>query len=201
MATHSERHSDRAREFIPPSFWGDARRRPLDSFEEAQPFPMPAPIQEGLEAIILAVVPPKPAPQVPPERIAMALRRFMPYFVRPMAYGFCAGVAMLDTAPIWRLGRFKRLKDLTVAEASDLMDQLATSSLAPIAQLALMFRSAILSMYFDQPEVHDALGFDPEAWMKSRIALRRRLLDGADARPEDHIAPPAWPETATRSTS
>ncbi len=179
---------------VPPSFWGDARRVPVDRFPEAAPFPMPASVHAALEAIIRAVTPPPPAPQVPPDRIAMILRRFMPYFLRPMAYGFCAGVVMLDAAPVWRTGRLKRLQDLPRGEASELLELLAHSSFGPVQQLALMFRGAILSMYFDQPEVHAALEFNPEAWMRSRIRLRRRLLDGGKPRKSDHIPEPQWPD-------
>jgi|GEM_PF-2363537 len=187
------------RPFVPPEFWGDARRVPVDAFPDADPFPMPAGLQTALEGVIRAITPPPPAPQVPPERIAMILRRFMPHFLRPMAYGFCAGVLMLDTAPMWRKGRMKRLQDLSRQEASDLLHDLAHSRLMPVQQLALMFRGAVLSMYFDQPEVHAALDFDPEGWMRSRIDLRRRILAGKKVRKSDHIPEPAWPDADTDS--
>jgi hypothetical protein len=55
--------------------------------------------------------------------------------------------------------------------------------------LVFVVRGLILSVYFDQSEVHRALGYDPEAFMNGRIALRRRLLQGQTASAGDGIGP------------
>jgi hypothetical protein len=38
-------------------------------------------------------------------------------------------------------------------------------------------KACILSTYFDQDEVHRALGYDPKAFMRERVERRRALLE------------------------
>jgi hypothetical protein len=42
--------------------------------------------------------------------------------------------------------------------------------------LVLAVRGVILSAYFDQNEVHRAIGYSPLPFLTRRMALRRRLL-------------------------
>ena len=55
------------------------------------------------------------------------------------------------------------------------------------------WRATVVAAYYDQPEVHFALGYHPKPWIQKRLALRRRLMAGRRPTRDDLIpfAPPA----------
>lgn len=106
-----------------------------------------------------------------------------------MTRGFVLTVHLLDWAPLWRLQSWHRLRALPPARAAAVLDGLAESRLAVLRQLIMAARGVVLSTYFDQPQVHAALGYDPEPFLRGRLALRARLLAGQPATPSDRIGP------------
>src|SRR5690606_36525541 len=101
----------------------------------------------------------------------------------------------LDVAPIALLKSRKRLRDMERAEASQFLTQLAQKPVG--ANLVFAARMAVLSQYFDQDEVTEAIGYTPVPFMVERIALRKRLLADETPEPEDMIGP--YSETAAEA--
>ena len=62
-----------------------------------------------------------------------------------------------------------------------------------VREMMLAVRATVVAAYYDQPEVHFALGYHPKPWIRKRLALRRRLMAGRHATRDDLIpfAPPA----------
>jgi hypothetical protein len=106
-----------------------------------------------------------------------------------MAHGFPWAVRLVDWSPLWRFKGLRRLRSLPRERASELLTQMAHSRSSLIRALLTAVRGAVMAMYFDQPEVCEALGFAPTPFMSARIALRQRLVAGAPAAPEDRIGP------------
>lgn len=165
------------------------RRNPLDGWRMADPWPMSRSTLAALRGLIVALLPPPPAPAVPPERILEHSRRVIRYLPHVMTRGFVLTLHLLDWAPLWRFKSFHRLRSLPQDRAAAVLAGLGESRLAVFRQLIMAARGVVLSTYFDQPEVHEALGYDPVPFLRGRLALRARLLAGEPAAPEDMLGP------------
>lgn len=164
-------------------------RHPADGWTLAEPWPLSKGTRRALGAIAVAMMPPPPAPQIPPERLLDILSVMMRYFPAPMAHGFPWAVRLVDWSPLWRFKGLRRLRSLPRERAGELLTQMAHSRSSLIRALLTAVRGAVMAMYFDQPEVCEALGFAPKPFMTARIALRQRVVAGATPGPEDRIGP------------
>jgi len=98
-------------------------------------------------------------------------------------------IRLLDEMPRLALVSTRRLHALEPERARALLHRLAESPIAPVRELVGAARSIVLSIYFDQDEVHEAMGYAPVPFMRSRIGLRYRLLAGAPSSQADVISP------------
>jgi len=168
---------------------GAVARRPGDGWQLADPWPMSPSMVRKLHGLIRAMCPPEPVvPDLEP-RIEVQIRRMLPYMQPLIARAFFVALRVLDLAPIWRLKRARRLQDLDHDEACAILDGISHAHLGPLSDMVAAARAAILGPYYDLDEVHAHLGYQPAAFMRSRVALRQRLLAGGAPRAEDHIGP------------
>jgi hypothetical protein len=103
--------------------------------------------------------------------------------------GFVLMVHLLDLAPVWRLRGLYRLRDMDRAAAGALLQRLAASPIKPLRLIVMAARAAVLSVYYDQEEVHEAMGYRPLPFVQQRTDLRRRLLEGAVPTDADLVGP------------
>ena len=115
----------------------------------------------------------------------------MRYLPPVMGLGLGPMMVVLDWSPLWRLRGLRPLHLWDRAEAAQHLQLLASSRFKPIRLMLMAARAAVLSVYYDQDEVHEAMGYDPLPFLQGRADLRRRLMDGEEAKPEDLIGPHA----------
>jgi len=169
---------------------GDQSRHPDDGFILADPRPMSRPTLRVLDALIGALLPPPPAPR--PEGleadVVRQVRVMMQYMPPLSARGFVLLMHFLNWSPLWRLRGLLPLTRISDARAGDILTGIANSRFMLVRLLMLGPKGLILSSYFDRDEVHRELRYDPTTFIRQRIDLRKRLLAGEEASPEDFIA-------------
>jgi hypothetical protein len=154
-------------------------RHPNDGWQAAEPYPMGTLSRAAFRAMIRAVCPPSPAPQLPDlvDRIELHVRSFMRYMNPLAARGLWLAIFIVDWAPRFCFWSWHRLQGLTPQEGARFLATLGTSRLQILRPLLLGIRGAILSAYFDQDEVHRALNYAPLQFMSERVELRTKLLE------------------------
>lgn len=159
-------------------------RHPQDGWKSADPYPMGSWAREAFRAIIRAVCPPPPAPQLPDvvDRIELQVRRLMRYMHPLAARALWVAIFILDWAPRFAFFSRHRLQGLTAEEGSLFLARLGSSRVHLLRTLLTGMRGAILSAYFDQDEVHRALGYAPLPFISERRELRAQLLGNARKR-------------------
>jgi hypothetical protein len=85
-------------------------------------------------------------------------------------------VLLLDLAPLLLWSARRRLHSLDDKGIRNVIGRLSHSRWHSIRTAIIGVRGMILSAYFDQPEVHDAIGYRPGEFIKLRLELRDRLL-------------------------
>ncbi len=175
-----------------PETPGDARRHPEDGWRLAEPMPLSARAEALLLHVARALLPPPPAPRGDEieARVVRHARVMFQYMPPHTAKGVVGALFALDAMPVLTFGGRRRLSQMSPEEASGAIQRIADSPLLPVRMLALAPKGIILSAYFDQPEVHAAVGYEAEPFFRERIALRQRLLRGEAARDEDLIPYP-----------
>jgi hypothetical protein len=93
-----------------------------------------------------------------------------------VAFGFCVAVLLLDWAPLWLFVAPRRLQHLERERGRSILARVGTSRSGFLRTLVLGVRGSILSTFYDQREVHEALDYAPVPFIESRIELRRQLL-------------------------
>jgi hypothetical protein len=166
-------------------------RHPKDGWTVAEPYPMGPATRAAFRGLIPVLCPPPPAPQLADleDRIELHVRRIMRYFPPLVAIGFCLAIHLIDWSPIWRFVAFSRVRKLDRARAEAVLDGLGASRSPAIRTLILGVRGVVMSTYYDQDEVHAAIDYAPIPWLRSRIALRERIVAGGAETPEDRIGP------------
>lgn len=159
-----------------------AGRHPEDGWIFADPVALSAASERALHGLVLALLPPAPAPR--PEgmeaRIEQHVRRMLAYLTPALRLGFVLLTHVLDWSPLWRFASFKPVHSLPPAQASAILARIATSRLLPIRLMMLAPKALILSTYYDQDEVHAVLDYAPQAFMQERIRYRETLLGATD---------------------
>lgn len=169
-------------------------RHAQDAWVAADPYPLGRAGRRAMRSVIRLMCPPAPAPSVEPmmERVETHILRLLRYMPRVVSWGVRASFVLLDHAPRLMLSSHRRLSGLSPEAGSRILGRLASSRFGPIREAIKAIRGLVLSSYFDQDEVHAAIGYAPGTFMRSRIALRERLKRGAAPEPADTIAvPPA----------
>jgi hypothetical protein len=168
-----------------------AGRTPDDGWQLADPQPMGPVTRRALRAVVDALCPRPPAPwsEAMAERIEHGVRVFLRYLPPVLGHGFGPMVVLLDWSPLWRLRSVRPLHQHDRPWAAAHLQLLSTSRFKPIRLMIMAARAAVLSVYYDQDEVHEALDYDPMPFLQGRADLRRRLMEGQAAGPEDHIGP------------
>lgn len=165
-------------------------RHPQDGWVLADPYPMSPPTRRAFRGLIRALCPPPPGPVLPDleDRIEMHMRRMLRYMVPIVALGFVLSIYLVDWAPLWRGRAFSRIQRLDRTRAEAVLTEMGESRSPIVRMLVLGVRGLVLSTFYDQDEVHAAMGWKPVPFLTERVALRQRLLEGGAARPEDFLA-------------
>ncbi len=168
-----------------------AGREPGDGWQLADPQPMGPATRRALQGIIRGLCPRPPAPwsEDLAQRIELGVRVFLRYMPPVMGVGFGPMLLLLDWAPVWRLRGLQPLHRWEREPAAQLLQALSASRLKPVRLMIMAVRAAVLSNYYDQPEVHEAMNYHPMPFLQDRADLRRRLLEGQPAQAEDLIGP------------
>ncbi len=159
----------------------------------ADPFPMGRPALRAFTGLVGAICPPDPAPRSDEldARVVEQVRVYMRYMPWLVAWMLKMAMRALDHAPRLLFASRRRLSRLDPVNARIIIGRLANSRIGPIRELIAAVRGVVLSTYFDQEEVHEALDYAPIPWMKDRMALRDRLLAGREHDTADVI--PVYP--------
>lgn len=167
-------------------------RHPGDGWPLAEPYKLTKRAERAFRGLLRVFLPPPPAPALTPEleeKVVSQSLRLLQYMHPMTRLGMRLALAVVDWAPRWRFFSFRRLHRLPRERAERLLDRMGHSRIPILRTLVFVVRGLILSMYFDQREVHEALDYDPESFINGRIALRRRLLQGGETTPDDVIGP------------
>lgn len=169
---------------------GEALRHPEDSYPIAPPYPVGAATEHAIRSVMRVLLPEGDAPRSAEldERVYNQMLVSLQYMSKSTAQGILSVFHLLEWIPITRFGRPRRLSKLTRAEGSAIFNSIEASPLLPVRLLLLAPKALILSSYFDQPEVHEVLGYYPRKFTLDRIALRERIVaeGGADESDEIH---------------
>ena len=161
-----------------------------DGWQIADPLPMGRAGRRAFQGLIRAVLPPAPAPRSAElvERIELQARRLLRYMPRTVQVLLPLAIRALEWVPRLLLVSARRLSGLTPSVANELLERFAGLAV-PFRELVWALRGIILSIYFDQDEVHAEMRYAPSTWMRSRIALRERLRSGGEAAAADRVVP------------
>jgi hypothetical protein len=153
-------------------------RHPKDGFRLAEPYPLGDGALRTLRALVLALCPPAPAPRSPDlmNRVEVGARRLLRYMHPVVARTLALGLSLLDWLPVLTLASALRLHRLDGARARKLVGAWARSPFRLLRLLIVGVRGLVLSVYFDQSEVHAAIRYAPVPFLKSRLARRAELL-------------------------
>jgi hypothetical protein len=158
----------------PPSL----ERHPNDGWRLADPYPLGVAARRSLRALIDALCPQAPAPRSPDleDRVELGARRLLAYMHPLVARALAVGLVLLDWLPLLTFRFARSLHRLPRASASMLLAGWAKSRVKALRLLIQGVRSLVLSVYFDQSEVHAAIGYAPAPFISERMRLRAQLL-------------------------
>ncbi len=159
-----------------------------------RPYPMGGLLRAALRGLIRASWPLSAGPKIPGivDRVEHQVRMLMVYMSPWSAKGLCVVFLLLNYSQVWLLKGLRPLHALKRERAVAALKGLCHVRVLALRQLIIAIRATIITAYYDQPEVHFALGYHPHPWVRERLALRRRLMAGEQARPEDSV--PFHPE-------
>lgn len=165
---------------------GALERHPKDGFRFADPYPLGPRALSVLRALVAALCPRANAPRSPEllANVEVGARRLLRYMHPAVARGLWLGLLFLDWLPVLTLRSPGRLHELGPERASAFVARWARSRFKLLRLLVMGVRSLVLSVYFDQTEVHEAVGYRPVPFIRERIALRTALLSPVRAAAE-----------------
>jgi hypothetical protein len=159
-------------------------RHPDDGWQLAEPYVLGPTALRALRGLIITLCPSAPAPCSPElfERVELHVRQHMRYMHPLAAWGFCLCLGLLDWAPRLLLVSARRLHALGRQRASRLLSEMVGGRFAFLRTLVVAVRGLVLSAYFDQDEVHAAIGYAPLPFLRERVERRKALLAAPAAR-------------------
>jgi hypothetical protein len=172
---------------------GQLKRHPEDEWKLIDPWRLSGYARQSFRHLIRLFCPSN-GPKLDEDmidRIEQGAMRVVASMQPLMSRGFGLLPVVLELAPLWLLKEVRPLHQLEREQATEIIEQIAHSNFMPFRSLIFAMRAVIFLAYFDQDEVHAAIGYDPISFMKQRIALRRRLLDGSTPTPDDML-PDLW---------
>ena len=150
-----------------------------------EPYAMGLRARRALRALIVALSPPEPAPS--PERMLDSLetgaRRLLRAMPAPVARALWLLLVVIDYLPTWTARERRPLHALPATRAATWIAKLGASRWGTLRLAVGALRGLALSVYFDQPEVHAALGYAPEPYIAERRAQRLALLCRGSSHP------------------
>jgi len=171
------------------------QREPDDGWQLADPVPVSPELREAIRGVIRAVCPlDVPEIAATPGLLARTedgVRRSMAYMHPIPAFGLRLSFLLADWAPLLTLSSTRFLHDLEPAEAEVFLRRLEHGRLMTVARLVAGLRAAVALSFYDLPEVHKLLDYDPQPFMRRRVELRERLLTGGEATAADMMPPTA----------
>ncbi len=158
-------------------------REPRGVTRFAEPYRLGKRTESVLHAMIDLLVPSAPAPRTPAllTNVAEYVRGFMAYMPALARLGLVVAMWLLDWSPRWMLRSRRKLTELPRSKANAIIERIGSSKISYVRTLVVGVRGLILSGYFDQPEVHEAIGYAPIPFMAERVDARRALTTPAHA--------------------
>jgi hypothetical protein len=140
--------------------------------------------RRAFHGVVRAVCPQRPVllTERLQRKVEENVRLLMAYMPWPVARGMWFTLFVLDWAPRLLLVSPRRLQGMAPDRAAKLLKRLARCRFHFVRTALVGVRGLILSAYFDQDEVHRALGYAPVPFMRERIQRRRALLTPGGAR-------------------
>ena len=165
-------------------------RHPADGWQLAAPLKLSKSGTRRMQGLMRVFLPSAPAPEVSgelEENVIDQCLRLLQYMHPITRLGFKLAMFLVDWAPLWRFKGPRRLTKTEPTKAAYIIKRMGLSRFPIVRTLVFAVRGLLLSTYFDQPEVHEALGYRPVPFMQSRMALRQRLLKGETATQSDEL--------------
>lgn len=159
---------------------GSLERHPTDGWQIAHPYPL-GPRALRVLRVLVDTLCPSLASRAPrsaelDERVLLGARRFLSYMHPMVSRALAFGLVLLDFLPVLTLRARHTLHACSRSEATRLFAGWVTSRFTALRLLATGLRSLVLSVYFDQEEVHRAIRYAPVPFIKGRILFRAKLL-------------------------
>jgi len=152
--------------------------RPRAAARLADPYPLGPGARRVLRALVGALCPSLPSLEKSDvlERVDVGARRLLVYMHPVVARGLWLGLFVLDWLPVLTFRSAGRLHKLGPERAGQFVARWARSRVKALRLLVTGVRSLVLSVYFDQRDVHAAMRYAPEEFIQDRARLRRMLL-------------------------
>lgn len=168
-------------------------RSPDDRWQLADPVEVGVDTRDALNGAIRALCP-LDLPDVAAipdvlERVQDHVLRSMRYMHPIPALGLRISLLLLDWAPLALLKAPCRLQDLEPRRAEHIIASIEHGRWLTLSKLAAGVRASVSLAFYDLPEVHTLIGYEPTPFMRDRVALRRRLLAGESATASDMLTP------------
>lgn len=112
------------------------------------------------------------------DRVETVARTCFRYMHPVVAFGIQLTLLVLEWLPLLTLRSWHRLHALAPDQVRALFGKLVESRLGAVRLSMVGLRAVVLGAYFDQDEVHRAIGYAPFPFMEERVLLRRSLLRG-----------------------
>lgn len=153
------------------------KRHPDDGWVLADPAPMGAGTSRALRGLIRALCwMPAGCDDAMQHRVELHVRRMLRYLPPGAAWLFALSIHALDLCPMWLGLGLRRLQSLERDQAEAVIERVAHSRSVLVRTLLLGVRTLTQSTFYDQDEVHAAIGVEPVPFVRERIAVRERLL-------------------------
>jgi hypothetical protein len=141
-------------------------------------YPLGLATRRVLVSLVDGLCPASPAPRdrLLLARVADGAQRVMRHMHPTVARGLALWLLLMDWLPILLLTGVRRLHRLPPDKIRQIVARCARSRWMPIRLAINGVRGVVLGIYFDQREVHGAIGYFPGVHIAERTAMRRALL-------------------------
>ncbi len=162
-------------------------RHPTDSWTLAIPHRVSRRTHRVLRTLADAILPTSPRIETTVADIidhTLVCLRYMP---RSTVMGLLVGMRLLNWAPLWRLRGLRPLTRLSRDEARRHLVAVTHSRWLPVRLLMHGPLGLFMSTYFDQDYAHRTIDYDPVPFIRERIELRRKWVEGKEPGTDEEI--------------